>query len=633
LQGYQAGAGYDLSSGLGSVDVNNLIANWSKIILAPTTTTLALSSTSFAHGAAITATSTVASKASATGTPSGSVALIGSSEGNTGLGALALVNGTGQASLNSLPAGTYSLVAQYGGDGAFAGSTSAPIEVTVTPENSTVALSGTYYGVDANGNTLASAPLVNGISTQYGSFFWFDVHVHGASSTAANPDGIATGQVTLTDNGVAWTALNLDAKGVAYIQTSALSAGTHVIIASYPGDASFNAASSSSLTFTITKGGTGGVLISYSVGLPTGTPPTITMPVSKVLEVPFEVSSGMGQLPVGGTVTVTYGSQSQLVQLSPVNLPGYAMMGVGLATFDNSTPGTYALNASYSGDTNLLPSSTAYNPSQVIVYTNTLASTTTTVTANTTSVTPEGQLEVTVHVTGGSTTPTGYIDLYQAGLYNIPGMLVQLDSSGTAVVPISQEYLMSSGSLAYIAEYRGDAYHNPSTSTPLTITINAGDFSFTTSKSVLALAAGASGTTTVSVGSSLSSFVQQLGGSVALSCATSSPDITCALSSSTLTLPTNSSQFASSTVTINTSIPAKTTSFLERNRKDWLSGGELALSGLLLLGIPATWKRARSKWLAAAELLKRRPLAPARMRLRETIRQQLPRLVAESPIR
>jgi hypothetical protein len=50
-------------------------------------------------------------------------------------------------------------------------------------------------------------------------------------------------------------------------------------------------------------------------------------------------------------------------------------------------------------------------------------------------------------------------------------------------------------------------------------------------------------------------------------------------------------------VTINTSIPATTTSSLERNRKGWLSGGELALSGLLLLGIPATWKRARSKWL------------------------------------
>jgi hypothetical protein len=578
LQGYQAGVGYDLASGLGSIDVNNLIANWSKITFAPTTTSLALSSTSFAHGAAVTVTSSVTPKGSATGTPTGSVALVDSTLGNAEAGALALVNGTGQASLNSLPAGTYSLVAQYGGDGTFASSTSAPVSVTVTPENSTVALSGTYWGEDANSNTLPSAPLVNGVSTKYGSFFWFDVQVYGASSTAANPDGIATGQVTLTDNGVAWTTLNLNAKGVAYIQTSALAAGTHVIVASYAGDASFNAGTSSSLTFTITRGLTGGVLISYSVGDPTGTPPTITMPVSKVLEVPFEVSSNLGQLPVGGTVTVTYGSQSQLVQLSPVNLPGYAMMGVGLATFDNSTPGTYALNASYSGDTNLLPSTTAYNPSQVIV-------------------TPEGQLAVTVHVTGGTTTPTGYISLYQAGLYDIPGLLVSLDSSGTAVVPISQEYLMSSGALPYIATYQGDAYHNPSTSAPLTITINAGDFSFTTSRSVLAIASGGSATTTVSVGSSLSSFLQQLGGTVALSCATSSPDITCSLSPSTLTLPTNSSQFATSTVTINTSIPATATSSLERNRKGWITGEGLALSGLLLLAIPASWKRARSKWL------------------------------------
>jgi hypothetical protein len=596
LQGYAAGAGYDLASGLGSVDVNNLITNWNKITFASTTTSLALSSTSFAHGTAVTATSTVAPKGSATGTPSGSVALVGSSEGSNGVGTLALVNGTGQASLDSLPAGTYSLVAQYGGDGMFAGSTSAPVNVTVTPESATVALSGTYDGVDANADTLPSAPLVNGVSTQYGSGFWFDVHVHGASSTAANPDGIATGQVTLTDNGAAWTTLNLDAKGVAFIQTSALGAGTHVIVASYSGDASFNTGTSSSITFTVTRGVTGGVLISYSVGTPTGTPPTITMPVSKVLEVPVSVASDLGQLPVGGTITVTYGSQSQVVQLSPVSFPGYSMMGLGLATFDNSTPGTYALNASYTGDTNLLPSTTAYNPSQVIVYANSLSSTTTTLTSNTTSVTPEGKLAVTVHVTGGTAIPTGYITLYQGALYPLPGMLIQLDSTGTAVVPISQELLMSSGLLPFIATYTGDAYHNPSTSTPLTITINAGDFTFTTSNAVLTVASGSSGTTTVSVGSSLSSFVQQLGGTVALSCATSSPDITCTLSSSTLTLPTNSSLFASSTVTINTSFPAATTSSVERNRMGWLTGGGLALCGLLLLGVPAGWRHTWSRW-------------------------------------
>jgi len=169
------------------------------------------------------------------------------------------------------------------------------------------------------------------------------------------------------------------------------------------GDASFKEASSSSLTITITKG-VPQISISYSVGDPSGTPPTILMPVSQVLEVPVEVSSAAGQLPVGGTITVTYGSQSQTVTLSPVSFPGIAMMGVGIATFDNNTPGTYALNASYTGDANLQPIATAYNPSQVTVYTDTLASTTTTLTANTTNITPEGQLTVTVHVTGGAST-------------------------------------------------------------------------------------------------------------------------------------------------------------------------------------------------------------------------------------
>jgi trimeric autotransporter adhesin len=590
LQKYAAGVGYDQASGLGSVDVNNLILNWNKITFAPTTTTLVLSSTSFPHGTAVTATSSVAAKGSAAGTPGGSVALISSSGGTTGLGTLALVNGTGQASLDSLPAGTYSLVAQYGGDGTFAGSTSLPVNVTVTPESSTVAVGGVYFGVDASGNTLASAPLVNGLNTQYGSFFQFDIQVYGSSSTESRPDGVPTGQITLTDNGTAWTTLNLNATGVAELQTSELGTGTHVIVASYSGDASFNATTSPSFTVTITKG-VPQILISYSVGDPAGTPPSIFMPASPVLEVPVEVSSAAGQLPVGGTITVTYGSQSQTVQLSPVSFPGVAMLGLGIASFDNSTPGTYALNASYTGDANLQSIKTAFNPSQVTVYTNTLASTTTTLTANTTNVTPEGPLNVTVKVTGGTTTPTGSITLYQAGIYPLPGLLVSLDSTGTAVVPIPQGSIFSSGSLPFIATYLGDGYHNPSTSSPLTISANAGDFSFTTSTSVLTVASGASGTTTVSVGVSLSSFAQMLSGKVGLTCATSSPDIACSLSPSTLTLPTTSSQFASSTVTINTSIPVTKTSSLERNRKGWFAGGGLALAGLLLFGIPTKRRR------------------------------------------
>jgi len=569
LQKYAAGVGYDQASGLGSVDANQLITNWNKITFTSTTTSLSLSSTTFPHG--------------------------------TGVGKLNLVNGTGQASINSLPGGTYSLVAQYGGDGTFAGSTSAPVNVTVAPESSTVSMGGYYFGVDANGNTLNKAPLVNGLSTQYGTFFWFDVQVFGSSSTASNPDGIPTGQITLTDNGTAWTTLNLNAQGVAEIQTSALAAGTHVIVASYSGDASFNAASSSSFTITITKG-VPQILISYSVGDPSGSPPAIFMPASPTLEVPVEVSSAAGQLPVEGTITVTYGSQTQVVQLQPLSFAAITSAGIGLAVFNNSTPGTYALNASYSGDTNLQPISGAYNPSQVTVYTNSLATSKTTLSVNESTVSPEGQpLNVTVKVTGGTTVPTGYISLYQGGIYQFPGLLVQLDNTGTAVVPIPQDQLLSSGSLSFIATYDGDHTYNPSTSLPLTVSANAGDFSFTTTNAALTVTAGSPATTTVSVGSSLSTFTQQLSGTVALSCATSSPSLTCLLSSATLTLPSNSSLYANSTVTINTSIPTSSTSSAAKSYKGWLAGGGVALAGLLLFGIPA--KRLRRWGVALCFLL------------------------------
>ena len=57
---YNAGTGYDLASGLGSVDANVLIGDWNKITFASSSVTLTPSSTSFVHGTAINIAGTVA---------------------------------------------------------------------------------------------------------------------------------------------------------------------------------------------------------------------------------------------------------------------------------------------------------------------------------------------------------------------------------------------------------------------------------------------------------------------------------------------------------------------------------------------------------------------------------------------
>ncbi len=69
---YNAGVGYDLASGLGSVDVNALVNDWNKVTFAPSSTTLQLSPASIEHGAAVTVTASVKAT-SGTVTPTGDV--------------------------------------------------------------------------------------------------------------------------------------------------------------------------------------------------------------------------------------------------------------------------------------------------------------------------------------------------------------------------------------------------------------------------------------------------------------------------------------------------------------------------------------------------------------------------------
>ena len=74
MTGYTAGPGYDMATGLGSVNAANLANAWSNVTFAGSQTTLQIPTTSFVHGTAVTLSGTVAA-ASGTGTPTGSVSL------------------------------------------------------------------------------------------------------------------------------------------------------------------------------------------------------------------------------------------------------------------------------------------------------------------------------------------------------------------------------------------------------------------------------------------------------------------------------------------------------------------------------------------------------------------------------
>jgi len=74
LQEYPATVGYDLASGLGTVDANLLVTNWGKISFLPTSTTLSLSPATVVHGTPVTVNATVTAT-SGSGLPSGDINL------------------------------------------------------------------------------------------------------------------------------------------------------------------------------------------------------------------------------------------------------------------------------------------------------------------------------------------------------------------------------------------------------------------------------------------------------------------------------------------------------------------------------------------------------------------------------
>jgi hypothetical protein len=288
---YQAGVGYDMASGLGSVNVANLVTQWNSITFNPTTTTLTVApNQTLVHGSALSFSAAVAPN-SGTGVPTGDIALIAypSSGSLNGLGEgyFPLTAGSVSAgSISSLPGGTYSLAARYGGDATYASSISAESpQVTITQEPSTTAasvLTAVVTSTSTNWGSFTSGP--------FGSFVYLRADVVGNSGA-----GIPTGTATFLDGGTpisGATSLTLNSQGNTATPNGILfDTGAHSISATYSGDPSFNASSSTPpVSFSIqpgffaavpasgsavtisAPGGTGSssVAVSYSTGF-TGT--------------------------------------------------------------------------------------------------------------------------------------------------------------------------------------------------------------------------------------------------------------------------------------------------------------------------------------------------------------------------
>jgi subtilase family serine protease len=178
--GYTAGPGYDLVTGLGSVDAYNLITVWGNIPVIPTTTTLTVNPAVIVASGSAVLTATVQA-ASGTRSPTGPVSF---TLGSEMLGAAMLAGSGGSATASITVSGgrlvtaDNTVQANYGGSPTF-GPSSASATITVgNPATSQVVVSVTPNPVyqqapDANGATFSFTVQLSdtsGISTTLTGF-------------------------------------------------------------------------------------------------------------------------------------------------------------------------------------------------------------------------------------------------------------------------------------------------------------------------------------------------------------------------------------------------------------------------------------------------------------------------------
>jgi hypothetical protein len=483
--GYAAGTGYDLATGLGSIDVANLIKYWSTVALTPTTVTLSVSPSSFVHGKATTVSGTVA-PTGGSGTPTGSVSLTGN-DGITHYASIdnpALAAGSFDLQVDNLPGGTYQLTAVYGGDGSFAAGNSQPVTVTVTPESNTLAATGWAW----NPYDLNLYPLSSGITVPYGAQIFLDAQPVSINATIANQPTPATGTVTFTDKLGSATVTStqpLNAAGVAEWSTGVFAPGSHTVSESYSGDPSYNSSTAATAAaFTVIQGSTS-LTIKPLVS-------TVTAGASVAVDV--TLATGYLSLygtPPTGNVTVTLGGKSATAAWQPFGPTGNASLEA-VVTFTNVAAGVLPVTASYAGDSNWLGS--AANGGTIIALASKLTPTVA-LASSSASPAPSQSFTLTVTAAGpsGKPTPTGTVEFLSDGQSFAQFATL---SKGTTSITIPG-YSAANGINIFTALFQGDANYNAAASNTVNVTIAQSDFSLTTQNAALLISPSGSGTSTL----------------------------------------------------------------------------------------------------------------------------------------
>ena len=332
-----------------------------------------------------------------------------------------LVGGQADVATTALTVGTHAVVATYSGDVAYLGSTSPTLTQTVGS------------GLRATTTVVRS----NRAPSTYGQAVTFTATVRPTTGT-----GIPAGTVQFTVDGVDVGGLvTLSANGRATYATSALTGGSHSVIATYGGSAVFAGGSSALLTQVVNQATSSTAVTSSRNPSVFGQTVTFTARVT----------------PAAATGSVQF-----VVDGSAVGGP-VALDATGRARFVTSAmvPGTHTVSAAYGGSVNFRASTSAVRSQTV-----NKASSRSVVTSSGTPAPRGSTVVLTATVTAvapGVGTPSGTVQFRIDG--SAVGAPVVLNASGQAAYSTST---LTTGRHTVSVVYSGSAGFNASTSGNLT---------------------------------------------------------------------------------------------------------------------------------------------------------------------
>jgi len=306
---YDAVTGFDLATGLGSLNVSNVVNAWASESGAATASlSIATSTSAILASSTLTVTVTMSGSGSL-GTPTGSVVLAGggysASEGLTGGVATIAIPA------NSLSTGSDTLTASYSGDSNYAAATGS---ATVTVTNaSSVTVSPALITVDT-GQSL------------------------GVSATVTGANGTPTGTAKVAAGGYTSPAATLSSSGtVAFtIPADSLTSGTATVTITYSGDSSYE---SSTGTATVT-------VIASTYSLAASTPAAVSPGATASSTVTVTSATNYS-----GAISLTCTATS--TPANATNVPTCAA-GSTVAMTSGTASGTAALTITTAGNTAML---------------------------------------------------------------------------------------------------------------------------------------------------------------------------------------------------------------------------------------------------------------------------------------